>query len=477
MPDTTMTIGGHRVSGTAHFDVINPATGAVFAQAPTCSATQLDAAMDAAKGAFSSWRRDVEVRRQALLAAARTLREHAGSLAPLLTQEQGKPLKKATGEVMGAAAWFKHTARLEMRREVVQDSEQTRIEVVRRPLGVVAAITPWNYPIILAAWKIAPALLAGNTVVLKPSPYTPLSTLAMVGLLQEVFPPGVLNCVAGGDQLGAWMTEHPAVKKIAFTGSVATGKRVAAAASSDLKRLTLELGGNDPAIVLPGVEPSEAVAAQVFWGAFENSGQVCSAIKRLYVPEGAYAGWVAALAAQADAARVGDGFEEGVDFGPVNNAAQFERVKELVADAGRSGARIAAGGEGLPGPGYFYRPTIVAGLPISDMSPGVRLVDEEQFGPALPVLSYRDVDDAVAHANATHFGLGASVWSPDAEAATALASRLECGTVWVNQHLQMTPLAPFGGHKWSGIGVENGRWGLEAYTALQTLNIARSLAT
>lgn len=467
MSEFSMTVNGSSLPSSETFEVINPATGAAFTSAPECSRAQLDTAMLAAAEAYRTWRRDEAARRAALQACAARLLERAGELAPILTQEQGKPLHNATAEIMGAAMWLNYTATLELPVEVLQDDATARIEVRRRPLGVVAAITPWNFPLILATWKIAPALLAGNTMVLKPSPFTPLTTLKLGELLRDVLPPGVLNVVSGGNELGGWMTSHPVPRKISFTGSVATGKKVAAAAAPDLKRVTLELGGNDPAIVLDDVDP-KAVAAKLFWGAFENCGQVCSAIKRVYVPAAKYDALVGELAELARGVRVGNGLEDGTQLGPLNNRAQFQRVQELVEDAKRHGARIAAGGEPLGGAGYFYRPTIVA-----EVSDGVRLVDEEQFGPALPVVAYGDVDEAIERANASHFGLGGSVWSADPERAADLARQLECGTAWVNQHLNILPSTPFGGAKWSGIGVENGPWGLLGFTELQTVNIAR----
>jgi acyl-CoA reductase-like NAD-dependent aldehyde dehydrogenase len=363
--------------------------------------------------------------------------------------------------------WFKYYAGLELEPEVIQDDDKAYAEVVRRPMGVVAGITPWNFPVILASWKIAPALRAGNTIVVKPSPFTPLTTLRVGELLAEVLPPGVLNVVSGGDELGAWMTEHPTPRKISFTGSVATGKRVAAAAAPDLKRVTLELGGNDPAIVLPDADVEE-VAAKLFWGAFANSGQVCSAIKRVYAPREVHDDLAEALAEQARTVRVGDGMDPETQLGPVNNRPQLERVRELVEDAVAGGARVVAGGEQPGDGGYFFSPTILAGL-----SDGARLVDEEQFGPALPVIGYDDIEDAVARANGTHFGLSGSVWSSDAERARAVADRLECGTVWINSHLALAPHQPFGGFKWSGIGVENGPWGLAGFTETQVQYQAR----
>jgi len=467
MTDFTMTIAGHSVASDDRFDVINPATGKPFASAPDCTQAQLDAAMDTAQQAFLRWRNDEVERRDALRAVSTRIKERAAELAQTLTREQGKPLARAAEEIIGCAVWFDYVASLDLPVEIVADNEQARIEVRRRPLGVVAAITPWNYPLLLAVWKIAPALRAGNTVVLKPSPFTPLTTLQLGELLRDVLPPGVLNIISGGDGLGAWMTSHPVPRKISFTGSVATGKRVAAAAAPDLKRVTLELGGNDAAIVLPDADP-DTVAKDLFWGAFTNSGQVCSAIKRLYVHESRYDAFVAALGELAGTVRMGQGLEPDVELGPINNRPQLERVAELVEDARGAGGRIVTGGRRRDGEGYFYEPTIVA-----DVAEGVRLVDEEQFGPALPILRYGDVDEAVERANATHFGLSGSVWSADPERAAKVAGRLECGTAWANQHLAILPFTPFGGAKWSGIGVENGPWGLLGFTEIQTLNVKK----
>jgi len=462
-----MTIDGARVMSGPTFSVINPATGETFGAAPDCTRDQLDDAMQAAAETFETWRRDESSRRQLLLNCAEALTRQAAELAELLTREQGKPLPKAAGEIAGAAKWFTYTAGLEIPIDVALDNDRVRVEVRRRPHGVVAAITPWNYPVSLAVWKIAPALLAGNTVVLKPSPYTPLTTLRMGAILRDVLPSGVLNVISGGDELGALLTTHPKVRKISFTGSVATGKLVAAAAASDLKRVTLELGGNDPAILLPDVDVSR-VAKRLFWGAFENCGQVCSAIKRVYVPHSLSGQLLSELGDVARGVQVGDGFVAGTQIGPLNNRPQFERVQELVEDAKQAGAKVVAGGHRLTGHGYFYAPTIVG-----DVSDGIRVVDEEQFGPVLPVVSYVDLEDAIARANATHFGLSGSVWSSDATRAQEVAAQLECGTVWVNQHLNVVPHAPFGGAKWSGLGVENGPWGLLGFTELQTINVAK----
>jgi acyl-CoA reductase-like NAD-dependent aldehyde dehydrogenase len=467
MSEYTMTIGGAAVTGTGAFDVLNPATNAVHARAPECSRDELEAAISAAEAAFPAWRADEAARREALLAAAKTVKEAAGELGAEITAEQGKPLREAGYEAMAGESWLSYYANLELPRQVIQDDKRAYVEVATRPLGVVAAITPWNFPVSSACMKIAPALAAGNTVVLKPSPFTPLATLRLGELLRSIFPPGVLNVVSGGDALGAQMTEHPTVRKITFTGSVATGKRVAAAAAPDLKRITLELGGNDPAIVLDDAD-IDKVADGIFWSSFANSGQICSAIKRVYVPDSLHGALVDALADRARNAVVGDGTEKGTQLGPITTRPQFERVRELVEDALARGGRAAAGGAPQEGPGNFFRPTVLTGV-----EDGARIVDEEQFGPALPVVPYRDVEDAVERANRTHFGLDGSVWSADPDRAAGVASRLECGTAWINTHLMQGPAQPFGGVKWSGIGVENGPWGLAGFYSLQTLYRSR----
>lgn len=467
MPQFHMVIDGEPIAGKAVQGVVNPATGEVEAQVPTCSEHQLDLAMAAAQHAYQSWRSDEDLRRSALGEASAKLFAAVDEIADVLTMEQGKPLRDAAAEVKGAAVWLKYFARLAIPRETIQDNDAAHVEVTRRPLGVVAAITPWNFPILLAAWKIGPALLAGNTVVLKPSPYTPASTLKLAELLIPVLPPGVLNVVSGDGALGQLMVEHAVPRKVSFTGSVATGKRVAATAAHDLKRTTLELGGNDAAIVLDDVEP-DAVIEKLFWNAFANNGQVCSAIKRVYVPEHLRPKFVDGLADCARAAKVGDGRNEDTRLGPVNNEPQLHRVAELVAAALSDGATAAAGGKRIDRPGYFFEPTI-----LTELNDTARIVNEEQFGPALPVVGYRDIDEAIHRANDTHFGLAGSVWAADEERGKLIASRLECGTAWVNTHMALAPHQPFGGMKWSGVGVENGRWAIDEHTELQVIHSAK----
>jgi acyl-CoA reductase-like NAD-dependent aldehyde dehydrogenase len=350
---------------------------------------------------------------------------------------------------------------------VLQEDGDKRFQIVGKPVGVVAAFTPWTFPVILVSWELAPAFLAGNTVVAKPSPFTPLSSLLVADILKDVVPPGTLSIVAGDGPLGAYLSSHPLVRKISFTGSVATGKKVMLAAADDLKRVTLELGGNDAAIVLDDVNPDE-VAEGLFWGAFQNSGQVCAAIKRLYVPEQLHDSIVAKLVDRAKRTKVGNGMEPDVELGPINNDMQFQKVLGLVEDARKSGGKIEVGGERMGSKGYFLPPTIVTGL-----GAGAKLVDEEQFGTALPIIKYKHLSDALEQANRSHFGLGGSVWSSNADRAEEVARELESGTVWVNQHIDLSPLQPFGGHKWSGIGVENGKWGYNEFTQVQVVDVKR----
>ena len=452
-----------RLVSTPEQDHYRPAQGAPFA---TCARAKahVDEAVAAAARADPAWRKDEALRRQKLNECAAVLQTHAADIAQVLTQEQGKPLNTAMMEIFGASMWFNYFAGLELHPEVLQDDGDKRIQIVRKPLGVVAAITPWNFPVVLLAWKFAPALLAGNTVVAKPSEFTPLSSLMVAGLLKDILPAGVINVLAGPGSVGAELSSHPEVRKISFTGSVATGKKIMQYAASDLKRVTLELGGNDPAIVLDDVDPA-AVLDGLFWGAFTNSGQVCTAIKRLYVHEKVYAPILDGLIERAKSVKVGDGLEPDTQLGPINNKMQFDKVVGLVDDARQHGARVAVGGTPLDRPGYFYPPTIV-----TDAHAGLRLVDEEQFGTALPIIKYRNLDDVLVEANRTHYGLGGSVWTSNLERGEQLVQELESGTGWVNQHMDITPFAPFGGSKWSGLGYENGIWRYEEFTEMQVVN-------
>jgi len=469
--DYSMTIGGRAVGADATIAVVNPATEAVIAAIPDAGEAELDAAVAAARAAFPGWRaRSQEERRAFVRAIGKTLSDHVEDFARLLTTEQGKPLDDARGEIGGAAYWCNAVAGLDLPVTVNEDSDERRSETHRVPIGVVAGIVPWNYPVLLGLWKIAPALLTGNTMVVKPSPFTPLTMLKLGEALRAVLPPGVLNIVTGGDHLGPLVTAHPGVDKVSFTGSTATGKRVMASAAANLKRVTLELGGNDPAIVLPDVDV-EAAAEQISWAAFSNSGQICIAVKRLYVHADVYDRLKAAILAYAGTVRVGDGFAQGIRMGPIQNRQQYERVKALIADSHASGHRFLIGGDVPDGPGFFIPVTIVDNPPEDS-----RVVQEEAFGPVLPLLRFDDVDEVVRRANATIYGLAASVWSADVAAAAAIAQRLEAGTVWINEMQNLSPFATFGGHKQSGLGAENGIDGLMEYTNPQTVSIRKARA-
>jgi acyl-CoA reductase-like NAD-dependent aldehyde dehydrogenase len=467
--DFSLLIDGAAISAPSSLDVINPATGQVFARCPAAGREELDRAVDAARSAFDGWRRRSYADRAAQIRAfCQALRAHQDELAHLLTMEQGKPLSQAKDEIGRAASQSEGLTQIPIVPQVIEDTAQRRIELQWFPLGVAGIITPWNAPINLAAGPLASALYTGNCVVLKPSPYTPLCTLKLGELAREIFPRGVINVLAGGDDLGRWMTEHPGIDKIGFTGSVAAGKQVMAAAAGTLKRVTLELGGNDAAIVLDDVDP-KAIAPKLFFAAFVNSGQVCMAIKRIYVHERVYDALCDALADEARKARVGSGLDPETQLGPIQNREQYDRVVGILEDTRRSGARILAGGDVPKTDGYFIPPTIVA-----DVEEHGRLVREEQFGPIVPVLRFADEEDALRRANDTRFGLSGSVWSADPERAAALASRLEVGTAWVNHHRATAATVPFGGAKESGIGRVYSEMGLKAYLEPRVVSVLRS---
>ncbi|RYG12057.1 MAG: aldehyde dehydrogenase family protein [Burkholderiales bacterium] len=437
-------------------DVVNPATGRSCARSPEASKGQLNDAVAAALRAQPAWEATPLVERRACLRKlADVLRDNVDEIAALVTLEQGRPIARARDEVTRSAALLEAVIAIDIGNEILRDDSRGRVVVHHRALGVIGAIAPWNVPIGLAVPKITHALYTGNTIVLKPSPYTPLATLRLGQLARDIFPAGVLNILSGGNEIGALMSAHPDVAKISITGSVATGKRVMASAAGTLKRLTLELGGNDAAIVRADAD-IDRIAPQLFAAAFVNSGQVCMAIKRLYVHASLHDQLCAALTALARQAIVGDGFNESVQLGPVQNAVQFESVERVLAETrAQPGASILAGGRAMTRDGYFIQPTIVAGL-----HEGAALVDEETFGPVLPVLSFETDDEAVARANAGKLGLAASVWTADLHQAERLARRLVAGTVWINRHVGVDPEVPFGGAKESGIGQQFGRAGL-----------------
>jgi len=467
MSDYKLLINGALVDGDATMTVLNPATEEPVATCARASKAQLDQAVAAAKAAFPAWSaKTIDERRAVLVAIADVIQANIPELARLLTQEQGKPLQDATGEVFGTAAFFRYFASLDLPARVVTDDATSRIEVRRKPLGVVGAIVPWNFPLILMAFKVPAALLAGNTVVLKPAATTPLSTLRFAALVKDLLPPGVLNVIADANDLGGDMTKHPDIRKISFTGSTETGKKVMASAADALKRISLELGGNDALIVLDDVDPKET-APKVFGAAMQNAGQVCIAAKRIYVHESIYDAMCDEFAELAKNMVVGDGLEQGTQMGPLQNKAQFDKVMGFIESAKKDGKVIAGGGR-KGDKGYFINPTVVR-----DIAEGSQLVDEEQFGPVMPVIKYSDAKDAVARANASIYGLGGSIWAKDSERAWALAESMESGSVWVNKHADLQPHLPFGGSKFSGIGSELGEEGLKEFTQVQVLNMAR----
>jgi acyl-CoA reductase-like NAD-dependent aldehyde dehydrogenase len=459
-------IDGRLIAGASKLDVINPATGQVFARCARADRALLDEAVAAARRAFQSWSRtDIHDRRVALRKIADALAARQDEFARVLTSEQGRPFAHTLFEIGESVGMLRGFAAMELPERVLRDSAAESVVQYHEPLGVVAAITPWNFPVVLLMIKVAPALLTGNTVVAKPAPTTPLTTAMFGELCSKILPAGVFNVVIDQNDLGDALTRHPDVAKVAFTGSTATGKKVMANAAGSIKRVTLELGGNDAAIVLDDVDV-KATAPKVFQAAMINAGQVCLAAKRLYVPDAIYDEMCGELARLAKECVVGDGMDPATQMGPLQNRMQFEKVKQFLADARKHGT-IIAGGEPLSRDGYFIPPTIVR-----DIADDTRLVREEQFGPVLPVLEYSDIDDAIARANDTEYGLGATVWGRDSKRAIAVARRVASGTVWVNRHLDMPPDVPFCGAKQSGFGIEMGREGLEEYTQCKVINAA-----
>tara|TARA_R110000772_G_scaffold61606_11_gene138778 strand:+ start:5345 stop:6754 length:1410 start_codon:yes stop_codon:yes gene_type:complete len=460
-------IGGALLDSGSPMDVINPVDETIAGQVAFGGIAEMDQAIAAGKTAFTSWSKTGFAERKAVLQAiSKAVSDNAEELSNLLIKETGRPVSVAQFEIQLAIQFLDYAAEQTLEPEILFDEPGRRVEAHRNPLGVVAAIVPWNAPLYLAANKIGPALISGNTIVVKPAPTTPMTTLRLGELIADIVPAGVVNIISADNDAAAHAVAHKDIAKIAFTGSTETGRKIMASAANGLKKLTLELGGNDAAIVLPDAD-IKAIAPALFGFAFFNSGQVCAVIKRLYVHDSIYDALCAEIAAIAAASPVGDGADPSVQFGPIQNKAQYEKVLRYLDAAKREG-RIIAGGEAINGPGYFVPLTVVA-----DVSDGTQIVDEEPFGPILPIIRYSDVDTVVEQANASSFGLGGSVWSADVEAATAIARRLESGTVWVNQHCALDPAVPFPTSKQSGLGVEGGREGLYAYTNYKIVNIAK----
>lgn len=471
MQQFVMTIGGKSADAARKIEVINPFDESVVGMCPEATVEHVDEAVRCASEALSAWSAIADSERVAKLhEIADLIEKHQPELARLVTLEQGKPQSGpgANFEVGGAAAWTRATASLSLPDVVLRDDDHAHVIMRRKPVGVVGSVTPWNFPLLIATWHIMPAIRVGCTVVVKPSPFTPLSTLWLIELMNEVLPPGVVNVVTGGAEIGACLTGHPKVDKLVFTGSIETGKGVMRNASRSLKRVTLELGGNDAGIILPGTH-IEPLLENLFWGCFINAGQTCAALKRLYVHESQYADVVDAFATYMRKISVGNGLDPATLVGPVSNRMQLDKVMSLVADARSAGARIVMGGSKPQEKGFVYPLTLIA-----DATDDMRIVKEEQFGPVIPVIRYQAVDEAIRRANSLEVGLGGSVWGDDVRVAMDLAGQLECGTSWVNQHGTIDPMTPFGGVKCSGIGVEFGVDGLKEYTTTQVINVARA---
>lgn len=462
-----MLINGKMVTGKDFINVINPADESIFAVCPVANETLLDEAVKGANEAFLSWKDTTfEIRSAMLNKLIAAIEANAEELALILTKEQGKPITAARQEVMFANMFAQYYAGQKSSDELLLDTDEQRVEIIRRPLGVVASICPWNYPLLITLYKLSPAIMMGNTVIIKPAPSTPLSSLKLGELIKDIFPPGVINIITDNNDLGSLISAHPGIAKISFTGSTPTGKKIMANAAGTLKRLTLELGGNDAAIVLEDAVPKD-IAAGIFGAAFINSGQVCIALKRLYVHESIYDEVCDEVAKLARAAIVANGIDETSEFGPVQNKAQYEKVCNYIKNA-RTHGQIIAGGNIPEGPGYYIPLTVVR-----DITDGCAVVDEEPFGPVLPIVKYTDINDAIKRANDSSYALGGSVWSSDQDNAVKVAKKMSAGTVWINQHCAFGPHIPFPPAKESGLGVEWGKEGLNEYTAMQVINISK----
>ncbi|WP_081709544.1 aldehyde dehydrogenase family protein [Mesorhizobium erdmanii] len=457
-------VDGSLVRDGSKLKVTNPATLGTVGAAIVPGAEVLQQAIDAAERAFVTWRAEQwTVRSSLLLALAGVLRKNVEELARLLTLEQGKPLQQARNETISCAEFLEHCSGLELRSVVLNESPGAYTEQYFVPYGIVAGIVPWNFPLEAAISKIGPAIITGNSIIIKPAPTTPLATLRFGELIRDVVPAGLIQIIADDGSLGPKLVSHPSIAKISFTGSTASGKAVMTSAAQGLKRLSLELGGNDPAIVFDDVD-LKRVPQAIFDAAFLNSGQVCTAIKRVYVHAAIADRFCECLAALARNAVVGDGLEDNVTVGPLQNKVQFDKVLQYLDEAEKVG-RIVVGGKAPALAGYFINPTIV-----TEISDEASLVKDEQFGPILPILTFTDVDDVVRRANGTPYGLTASVWSADTDRAARIARRLDFGTIWVNKHLEFNLDYPFSPCKESGFGTEGGIEGLKEYAQSRLLS-------
>jgi len=451
-------IDGELVTTNATLDVVNPANEQVIGQVPSCGKEELDRAVAAARRAFKTWSKTpVDERRAAIVAISNAIQENADELYRLLTSEQGKPHEQAQFEIYGAAGLAAAQSTLNLDEVINEDSDERLSRTRRVPVGVVGGIVPWNFPVMMGIQKIVPAMLSGCTIVLKPSPFTPLTTLRIAELIADKVPAGVVNIITGEDSLGPMITSHPDIDKITFTGSTATGKKIMEGASADLKRITLELGGNDASIVLPDADPKK-VAEQLFWASFSNAGQICVAAKRVYIHEDIYDELSQAIVDYAKTVVVGDGSQQGTGVGPIQNKKQYDRVLELIQDAKDNGYKFLLGGDKDPSGTGYYVPITILDNPPED----ARIVAEEQFGPVMPLMKFSTEEEVIQRANNSDYGLAGAVWT-----------QLETGTVWINEYLHLSPFAPFGGHKQSGFGSEYGVDGLKEFTYAQVITVKR----
>lgn len=472
MTDYKNLIDGEMVDNGEWLEVLNPANEQVVGRVPACGKDELDRAVAAARRAFKDWKKtSPEERQKVVQGIAAAIKENADELFRLLTSEQGKPHAQAQQEIYGAAGLAAAQSTLTLD-DVVNQDDDTRLSRTRRvPVGVVGGIVPWNFPVMMAIQKIVPALVAGCTIVLKPSPFTPLTTLRIGELIKDVVPAGTVNIITGEDSLGPMITEHPDIDKITFTGSTATGKKIMEGASGDLKRITLELGGNDASIVLPDADV-EKVAEQLFWSSFSNAGQVCIAAKRVYIHKDIYDDLSKAIAEYAKTVVVGDGSQQGTGVGPIQNKKQYERVLELIQDAKDNGYKFLTGGDKDPSGTGYYVPITILDNPPED----ARIVAEEQFGPVMPLLKFDSIDEVIERANNSEYGLAGAVWTKDTDKGVEIAEQLETGTVWINEFMHLSPFSPFGGHKQSGFGAEYGLDGLKEFTYPQVITVKRDAA-